>query len=304
MCCFSSWVLCYKLKLSGSKLMLSHTQHRFRISFNRLFNPVCIAGASTHKSSGGALSTAMQILKGQYAARCHQGDDSDGDANSASTAEMPKTLSRYYWNLRAAFIWSMEMPCTIAVVLPPGYIGRRAIQWTSQMLYPRVDWKASYLDGCWSLIDWWTESIWTYLEMLLWSSNWLDDVVCRPVRAECRTLPRIWNGLLQNSEFYDRRQAVDTFNANNIWRKRGISINPCRWGFTTSHPRSYLNNNQHTICGSATRLTYWCGHSVLLATKLAMLTQMKVSTCFLLGSAFKLHSCDSLRRNSDLKEGR
>ena len=42
------------------------------------------------------------------------------------------------------------------------------------------------------------------------------------------TLPRVWQTLLDKSQYYTRRAAIHAFNNGNIWRKRGIAITPCR----------------------------------------------------------------------------
>lgn len=54
-------------------------------------------------------------------------------------------------------------------------------------------------------------------------------VTCRPFKVEQWTLPRIWEGLIKQSDYMARRKAVEEYNEQNFWRKRGISINPCRY---------------------------------------------------------------------------
>ena len=61
--------------------------------------------------------------------------------------------------------------------------------------------------------------------MCLSLSNWMP---CRPFKVEQWTLPRIWEGLIKTSDYIARRKAVEDYNEQNLWRKRGISINPCR----------------------------------------------------------------------------
>lgn len=45
---------------------------------------------------------------------------------------------------------------------------------------------------------------------------------------ECWTLPRIWEGLIEMADYKQRAAAVELFNKQHTWLKRGISINPCR----------------------------------------------------------------------------
>ncbi|XP_021947177.1 xanthine dehydrogenase/oxidase [Folsomia candida] len=44
------------------------------------------------------------------------------------------------------------------------------------------------------------------------------------------TIPRCWSECKANSEFAKRRQEVDAFNAENRWKKRGISLIPTKFG--------------------------------------------------------------------------
>ncbi|KAL9979239.1 hypothetical protein ACROYT_G016871 [Oculina patagonica] len=40
----------------------------------------------------------------------------------------------------------------------------------------------------------------------------------------------LWNDILVSSDFQNRKNAIDTFNKNNRWRKRGISLVPLKYG--------------------------------------------------------------------------
>ncbi|XP_067671800.1 xanthine dehydrogenase/oxidase-like [Haliotis asinina] len=45
------------------------------------------------------------------------------------------------------------------------------------------------------------------------------------------TLGKLWQQLRQTSEFDKRRGEVDTFNKGNLWKKRGITMTPAKYGF-------------------------------------------------------------------------
>jgi xanthine dehydrogenase large subunit len=49
-------------------------------------------------------------------------------------------------------------------------------------------------------------------------------------------MPRIWDELLQSSQYAQRRRDIDVFNASNRWNKRGLAVTPVKFGisFTTS----------------------------------------------------------------------
>ena len=51
---------------------------------------------------------------------------------------------------------------------------------------------------------------------------------CRDIAAEQFTLPRVWEGLKQIADYSSRIALVEEFNRTHAWRKRGLSINPCR----------------------------------------------------------------------------
>ena len=70
---------------------------------------------------------------------------------------------------------------------------------------------------------------------------------CRPFRAEQYTLDRVWEGLKENSNYESRKAAVEEFNRANVWRKRGISINPCRLVFRLHESSSRLRFSR-TVC--------------------------------------------------------
>lgn len=53
-------------------------------------------------------------------------------------------------------------------------------------------------------------------------------VLCREIAEQQFTLPRVWEGLKQSTDYYARAAAVADFNQKNVWRKRGLSLNPCR----------------------------------------------------------------------------
>ena len=51
---------------------------------------------------------------------------------------------------------------------------------------------------------------------------------CRQFEAKLFTLPRVWEELIRDADYYGRLDAIQHFNKTNAWRKRGISITPCR----------------------------------------------------------------------------
>jgi xanthine dehydrogenase/oxidase len=44
------------------------------------------------------------------------------------------------------------------------------------------------------------------------------------------TLEQCWQTLLERSSFKDRQTFIDTYNRDNLWRKRGIAIEPVKYG--------------------------------------------------------------------------
>ncbi|MFQ6026033.1 MAG: molybdopterin cofactor-binding domain-containing protein [Dehalococcoidia bacterium] len=51
----------------------------------------------------------------------------------------------------------------------------------------------------------------------------------------------IWDGLKKSAEFDERVKAVEEFNAENRWRKRGIAMTPLKYGVSYTGPRGTLN---------------------------------------------------------------
>lgn len=51
----------------------------------------------------------------------------------------------------------------------------------------------------------------------------------------------IWESLEKSSDFVKRAEAVETFNRDNRWRKRGISMMPQKYGIAFTEPRGSLN---------------------------------------------------------------
>src|ERR1700723_2686577 len=45
-----------------------------------------------------------------------------------------------------------------------------------------------------------------------------------------RNLTEVWDALINKSQFYDRQKAVQQFNSEHSWRKRGISVVPLKFG--------------------------------------------------------------------------
>jgi xanthine dehydrogenase/oxidase len=62
--------------------------------------------------------------------------------------------------------------------------------------------------------------------------NFISDgamAICGQTITDC-TLPTVWNTLLQRSQYNTRLNLVTQYNARNLWRKRGISICPVKYG--------------------------------------------------------------------------
>ncbi|KAM6220493.1 xanthine dehydrogenase/oxidase [Rhynchocyon petersi] len=58
-------------------------------------------------------------------------------------------------------------------------------------------------------------------------------------KLEGFTLPRCWDECLAGSHYQDRKRAVEKFNKENYWKKRGLSIIPTKFGI--SFTLSFLN---------------------------------------------------------------
>lgn len=46
--------------------------------------------------------------------------------------------------------------------------------------------------------------------------------------ADLFTLPRIWKEIQQSADYRGRQKDIAEFNKTSAWRKRGITITPCR----------------------------------------------------------------------------
>lgn len=56
-----------------------------------------------------------------------------------------------------------------------------------------------------------------------------QSTITGQVISDCN-LSTVWNTLLQRSHFDERTTRIDAFNSKNLWRKRGLSICPVRYG--------------------------------------------------------------------------
>jgi hypothetical protein len=63
-------------------------------------------------------------------------------------------------------------------------------------------------------------------------------VSSRVFDADNFSLPRIWKELPEQAQYYERLKAIQDFNQKSAWRKRGISMTPCRCalGLVTQKP--------------------------------------------------------------------
>lgn len=69
---------------------------------------------------------------------------------------------------------------------------------------------------------------------------------------------QLWKDLKKSSNFEKRKAAINNFNANNKWRKKGISMIPLKYGISFNGPRGALNQ------GGAYVLVYASDASVLV----------------------------------------
>ncbi|XP_041467689.1 xanthine dehydrogenase/oxidase-like [Lytechinus variegatus] len=65
------------------------------------------------------------------------------------------------------------------------------------------------------------------------------DITPRNQTIKDFALPRCWDECLTKSNYASRREAVDTFNRNNRWKKRGLAVIPVKFGVSFSVP--YFN---------------------------------------------------------------
>lgn len=56
-----------------------------------------------------------------------------------------------------------------------------------------------------------------------------QSAICGQVITDC-TLQSVWAKVLARSQYTDRVRRVQQFNANNLWRKRGIAVCPVKYG--------------------------------------------------------------------------
>jgi xanthine dehydrogenase molybdopterin-binding subunit B len=47
--------------------------------------------------------------------------------------------------------------------------------------------------------------------------------------SDCN-LPTVWSILTQRSKYFDRLNNINIYNNNNLWKKKGISICPVKYG--------------------------------------------------------------------------
>ncbi len=61
-------------------------------------------------------------------------------------------------------------------------------------------------------------------------SDWSRERLwlCRVFDADLFTLPRIWKEIQENIDYRGRQKGIADFNKSSAWRKRGMSLTPCR----------------------------------------------------------------------------
>lgn len=60
--------------------------------------------------------------------------------------------------------------------------------------------------------------------------------LCRVFDADMFTLPRIWKEIQENVNYRARQKDIADFNKTCAWRKRGMTLTPCRYSHTSSEP--------------------------------------------------------------------
>eukprot|EP00200_Dunaliella_tertiolecta_P008210 CAMPEP_0202368174 /NCGR_PEP_ID=MMETSP1127-20130417/342_1 /ASSEMBLY_ACC=CAM_ASM_000462 /TAXON_ID=3047 /ORGANISM="Dunaliella tertiolecta, Strain CCMP1320" /LENGTH=1499 /DNA_ID=CAMNT_0048963543 /DNA_START=12 /DNA_END=4511 /DNA_ORIENTATION=+ len=63
----------------------------------------------------------------------------------------------------------------------------------------------------------------------------------KPYKVEQYTVPRIWEELKASSGFEAKKAAVEAFNAQHQWRKRGLSMIPCSYSLHTSQKSALVH---------------------------------------------------------------
>jgi xanthine dehydrogenase molybdopterin-binding subunit B len=78
-----------------------------------------------------------------------------------------------------------------------------------------------------------------------------------------RNLIRCWQKCMENSSYYSRKKAVEEFNQQSFWKKRGIAIIPMK--FSVGYPKTFyyqvkfsemlvrLKKNPRAYCKSNSR---------------------------------------------------
>lgn len=73
------------------------------------------------------------------------------------------------------------------------------------------------------------------------------DVTYFGQTLENSTIGRIWAELKASSKYDETRRAVDAFNAENRYRKRGLAMVPTRFGI--SFTAKFMNQVRTVLCG-------------------------------------------------------
>ena len=58
------------------------------------------------------------------------------------------------------------------------------------------------------------------------------SVVCRDFPEEFYTLPQVWEGVKQQSDYAAKVKEFEEFNRTHVWTKRGVAMTPTRSVFT------------------------------------------------------------------------
>eukprot|EP00927_Polykrikos_kofoidii_P028819 TRINITY_DN25042_c0_g1_i2.p1 TRINITY_DN25042_c0_g1~~TRINITY_DN25042_c0_g1_i2.p1 ORF type:complete len:778 (-),score=116.93 TRINITY_DN25042_c0_g1_i2:5-2191(-) len=86
------------------------------------------------------------------------------------------------------------------------------------------------------------------------------------------TLPRLWAQLQDESEYFERKASVRTYNEQNKWTKKGLAISTSRWTLEGLPPSAFTMTAHISVCRDGTIIvcTGGCDMGQGLNTKVAL----------------------------------
>ena len=105
-----------------------------------------------------------------------------------------------------------------------------------------------------------------------------ESAVCGQIITDC-TLPTVWNTLLQRSKFASRQSLVAQYNSRNLWRKRGISICPVKYGMGWAGYNAGVQLGVNQSDGTVILTHSGCEIGQGINTKAAQAVAMVSETC-------------------------